>query len=134
MLHICKLSVGVRDLAQLRARQAGSAPPFHQTRNFPRRAAEVLDGGSLYWVIGGIMSVRQPIIDIQPDTWDDGAPCARLTFAREYIPVAGRKIRPFQGWRYLQAADAPPDLTAVNADESALPEHLRHALRALCLL
>jgi hypothetical protein len=82
------------------------------------------------------MLVRQRIIDIQADQWEDGSSCATLVFDAELIPVAGRKVRPFQGWRYLQAADAPPDLsfTATASGEFALPETMRRELRALCLL
>jgi hypothetical protein len=136
MLHLCKLSVGVRDVVQLRARQHGATAPSHQTRNFPRRAAELLAGGSIYWVIGGVMSVRQRIIDISADHWDDGSPCARLVFAPDLVPVIGRRLRPFQGWRYLEPRDAPPDLGTVTdvVGEAALPEAMRRDLRALCLL
>jgi len=136
MLHLCKLSVGVREVTELRERQASADPPCHQTRNFPRRAAEVLAGGSIYWVIGGVMLVRQRIIDIRADQWDDGSACATLVFDAELVPVAGRKVRAFQGWRYLQAADAPQDLLSAPtaSGEFALPETMRRDLRALCLL
>jgi hypothetical protein len=136
MLHLCKLSVGVRDVAQLRERQAGSHSPYHQTRNFPRRHAEILAGGSIYWVISGVMQVRQQILDICQDQWDDGSACAKLVLSPELISVAGRHMRPFQGWRYLEKNDAPNDVSANDGivGESALPEALRYDLRALCLL
>ncbi len=135
-LHLCKLSVGVREVTELRARQASAQPPCHQTRNFPRRSAEVLEGGSIYWVIGGVMLVRQRIIDIRADQWDDGSACATLVFDAKLVPVAGRKVRAFQGWRYLQAADAPPDVSdnQTVSGEFTLPEAMRRDLRALCLL
>jgi hypothetical protein len=87
-------------------------------------------------VIGGVMLVRQRIIDIQADQWDDGSACATLVFDSELIHVAGRKVRAFQGWRYLQPADAPADLSATPtaSGEFALPETMRRELRALCLL
>jgi hypothetical protein len=140
MLHIAKLAVGIRDIAHLGEVQgvrAKTAPPLrHQTRNFPRRAAEIVDGGSIYWVIGGAMLVRQRVLDIAEGAWDDGTRCAALLLDPLLVPVAGRATKAFQGWRYLSAADAPPDLGSVvpAEGEETLPPRLRQELRALCLL
>lgn len=140
MLHMMKLAVGIRDIADLREAQAERArtrPPLrHLTRNFPRRAAEIIDGGSLYWVIGGAMVVRQRILDIVADHWDDGTACAGLVLDADLVAVAGRPTRPFQGWRYLPAADAPPDLAAAGQPRGvdALPPALARELRTLGLL
>jgi hypothetical protein len=140
MLHLTKLSVGVHDIEHLRAVQEERTdrdPPLrHRTRNFPRRREEVLDGGSIYWVIAGSMLVRQRILDIIEDHWDDGAPCAGLVLDRELVPLIGRPTKPFQGWRYLTAADAPADMAALApaVGEAALPLAMRRELRALCLL
>ncbi len=140
MLHLTKLAVGVRDIEHLRALQAERAvrnPPLrHRTRSFPRRANEVLDGGSMYWVIGGSLLARQRIIDIIEDLRDDGSACTGLVLHPDLVPLAGRPTKPFQGWRYLLAADAPPDLARAPMvkGEAALPATLRHELQALCLL
>jgi len=140
MLHLAKLAVGVRDLDHLRAIQAERAarsPPLrHRTRNFPRRAGEVTEGGSLYWVVGGAMLVRQRVLDIVEDRWEDGGKCTALILDRTLVPLAGRPTKPFQGWRYLAVADAPPDLPAAAPlrGETALPAALHRELRALCLL
>jgi hypothetical protein len=140
MLHLAKLSVGTRDLTHMRALQQARAavdPPLrHRTRNFPRRAAEILQGGSIYWVIQGAMSVRQPLLDIIEDRMEDGSPCAGLVLDPTLIPVVPRLVKPFQGWRYLEAEAAPPDLdTQPHADGAAdLPEALRAELRSLGLL
>ncbi len=140
VLHLMKLAVGIRDLAHLRDVQAArlrDAPPLcHRTRNRPRRAAEVTDGGSLYWVISGAMLVRQRVLDIVPDQWEDGSACAAILLDPTLVPVAGRVTRPFQGWRYLDADAAPPDLDAIpQADGAdALPPKLQQELRALGLL
>jgi hypothetical protein len=137
MLHISKLAVGVRDVAHLRALQAERSqrePPLrHHTRNMPRRRDEVLDGGSLYWVIAGTMVVRQRILDIVTDTWDDGSPCAGLLLDPELVAVEARGVRAFQGWRYLPAADAPADVRR-GAESFELPEEMRRELRTLCLI
>ena len=136
MLHIAKLAVGIRDIAQLRALQAerlaAQGRLRHLTRNTPRRAAEILAGGSIYWVIAGAMVVRQRITGIAAATHDDGAACAALELDAALVPVAGRPTRAFQGWRYLAAEAAPPDLTGSTAAE--LPEALRRDLQALGLL
>jgi hypothetical protein len=82
------------------------------------------------------MVVRQRVVDIIADHWDDGSACAALLFDPRLVAVAGRPTRAFQGWRYLDAAAAPPDLTATAAaaGEEELPPALRRELRALCLL
>ncbi len=137
MLHLMKLAVCIRDPAHLRAIQTERGlrdPPLqHRTRQMPRRAAEIAAGGSMYWVIGGAMLLRQRVTGIEPAVREDGHPCAALLFDAELVPVAGRPVRAFQGWRYLRAEDAPPDLDPL-ADEAVLPQHLARKLRELCLL
>ncbi len=133
-----KLAVGVRDIAHLRqiqaVRQASTPPLRHQTRSFPRRAAEITDGGSLYWVIAGAIVVRQRITDIIEDRWDDGTRCAGLVLSAELVPVAARPTKAFQGWRYLTPEDAPADLDRAAADDGTLPDALRRTLQGLGLL
>lgn len=140
MLHMMKLAVGIRDkahLASVQAERAAAEPPLrHRTRNMPKRAAEILDGGSMYWVVAGAMVVRQRIIGIAEDCWEDGSACAALFLDPALVAVEGRTMKPFQGWRYLAAADAPSDLAAgigARGDE-VLPPALRRDLRELCLI
>ena len=131
MLHVAKLAVGVRDIDHLRALQAERLrdhPPLrHRTRNFPRRRDEVVDGGSLYWVIGGSMLARQRILDVIEDRRDDESACASFILDPAVVPLTGRPTRAFQGWRYLSAEAAPADLDgAVQAmGEEELPAALR---------
>ncbi len=140
MLHLTKLAVGVRDIEHLRELQAERAeknPPLrHRTRNFPRRHQEVIDGGSMYWVVNGSMLVRQRVLDIIEDSWDHGSACAGLVLDPRLVPLAGRPTKPFQGWRYLRPAEAPPDLPAMARARGAasLPPTLRRELQVLCLL
>jgi hypothetical protein len=140
MLHIMKLAVGIRDIAHLREVQAERAkqmPPLrHRTRNFPRRAAEIADGGSMYWVIAGAMLVRQRVLDVIEDEWDDGSRCAGIVLQKTLVPVAGRTTKPFQGWRYLEPEAAPADLVAGARakGEEELPPAMKQELRALGLL
>ena len=140
MLHMIKLAVGVRDVAHLaelqRQRQQSNPPLRHQTRNAPKRADEIIDGGSIYWVITGAVLVRQRIIGIVPGKWDDGSACTALLLDPVLVRVAARGMKAFQGWRYLSAADAPPDLDAAGTVSGVekLPEEMRQALSALALL
>jgi hypothetical protein len=139
MLNITKLAVGVRDIDHLRELQVERAqrlPPLrHRTRNFPRRSSEVLDGGSMYWVISGTMLVRQRILDLIEDRRDDGSACTGIVLDPVLVPLEGRPTKPFQGWRYLSAADAPKDLTRRAArGVDRLPPVLRQQLRELCLI
>jgi len=140
MLHLIKLAVGVRDidhLRQLQAERVTHDPPLrHRTRNFPRRRQEILDGGSMYWVINGSVLARQRIVDIIEDQRPDGTPCTALVLDREVVPLSGRPTKPFQGWRYLPPDDAPPDLGLASVIDGIdlLPLAMRRELQALCLL
>ena len=141
MLHMIKLAVGPRDVAQLAAMQAArvaAEPPLRAwTRMIPKRAAEVCDGGSIYWVVAGFVRVRQRILAIEDAEWDDGRRCAALVLDPELVPVAARPTKPFQGWRYLQPDDAPRDVMGEGQGVQgldALPAGLRAALAEACLI
>ncbi len=135
-----KLSVGPKDVTQLRAIQKLRAvmdPPLrHQTRMTPKRREEILDGGSIYWVVAGFLQVRQRITDIIADQWDDGTPCAGLVLDPRLVMVEARATKAFQGWRYLTPEDAPPDVVEGAAAQGmeALPQALRAALREARLI
>lgn len=138
MVHMLKLAVGIRDIAHLRQVQAirlATRPPLrHQTRNAPRRAAALTNGGSIYWVIAGTLLARQRILDIVDDQWDDASRCTGLVLDPALVQVEGRPVKAFQGWRYLEDADAPPDLDARDMLPGAMPPALRNELRSLCLI
>ena len=141
MLHLIKLCVGPRDVATLRTgqeRRARLDPPLrHLTRMTPKRAEEVLAGGSLYWVVAGFVCVRQRLLDIRTEPTGDGTPHAALVLDPELVAVAARAVKPFQGWRYLEPDAAPADLAAPAQDASgiaALPAELRRELQLLALL
>lgn len=138
MLHITKLAVGIRDIAHLNAVQTErgriDAPLRHRTRHMPRRASEITETGSIYWVIAGTLLVRQRVVGIIEDTWEDGSRCAGLLLDPALVQVEGRPVRPFQGWRYLAAEDAPADLGASELGPDSMPAALRNELRALCLI
>ncbi len=142
-LHLLKLCVGVTTVAELETRiedrvdrhraSGGVFEHVHTTRMLPKRCDELLDGGSLFWVIRGHVAARQLLRDIRPVTGTDGIARCQLVFEPDVVPVAPRPCRPFQGWRYLSEDDRPSDLDA-GTDIAHLPEQLRYALRELCLL
>ena len=75
-LHLIKLAVGVDDLAHMKKVQAARRKQRHQgprtphwvyTRNTPRRAEELLQGGSLYWVVRGVIRCRQELVGFEED-------------------------------------------------------------------
>ena len=115
-------------------RRSGCA--INRTRNFPRRRTEILEGGSLYWVIAGSMLARQRVMDIVEDCRDDGTACASFLLDPELVPLIGRSVRAFQGWRYLSPEAAPADVSAMGRGmgEERLPLEMRRELQALCLL
>jgi hypothetical protein len=100
----------------------------------PRRVAELLDGGSLYWVIKGQMAARQALLDIRPVTDADGIARCQLVLEPILVAVMPRPLRPFQGWRYLQAHEAPADIGKGTGEIGEMPEELRRQLRGLGLL
>lgn len=142
-LHLLKLCVGAATIAELEShiaarlallRAAGEpAETAHVTRMVPTRAAEILAGGSLFWVIRGHIAARQPVRGIRPFTDADGIGRCQLVLEPAVVPVLSRPCRPFQGWRYLADAERPADLAGLDGG-TAMPEQLRHDLRELCLI
>ena len=135
-VNLKKLSVGSDSLDTLKSWQAlqlaETGRLVHFTRNRPRRADEILDGGSIYWIIKGVMIARQKIIDLAEVQRADGRPACGLVLSSQLVATTPTKMRIFQGWRYLEAEDAPADLTGA-ADES-MPPALAAELRALGIL
>ena len=135
-VHLKKLSVGSASVDSLRALQARRLANVgrlvHITRNRPRRAEELLDGGSIYWIIKGVMTARQSIIDFVQAQRADGSPACGIVLSPEIVNVAPTRMRIFQGWRYLEVADAPIDIGTDN-DEN-MPSEFAAELRELGIL
>lgn len=127
-LHLIKLCVGVSDVEWLERRAKGGKPLVVHTRMTPKRAQEVEEGGSLYWVIKGTVACRQPIREILTRGEGKGSRC-EILLEPQVIRTAPLARRPFQGWRYLQGKDAPVDLTSAGATD--LPDDLVRELRDL---
>jgi hypothetical protein len=140
-LHLIKLSVGSESLDDLKAWQKdwlkmqkaqGIKKPelVHVTRQMPKRADELLDGGSIYWVVKGWIVARQKILDLR-EVEKNGLPHCAIVYDKTVTPVQMRQQRAFQGWRYLAGKDAPKDSNASGDD---LPDSLKKELAELGLL
>lgn len=142
-LHLLKLCVGAESVQDLeewiaetiagKAVRGLPAEQTHTTRMVPTRAEELLDGGSLYWVIKGEVACRQVLTGIVPFVDSDGIRRCHLVMDPVVHRVMPRPNRPFQGWRYLAHKDVPADIGAGGA-EPMLPDELRRELRSLGLL
>ena len=140
-LHLIKLCVGAESVDDQRAwietrmaerRAAGlDERSRHVTRMWPKRAGELLDGGSLYWVIKGVLQARQKIEALEEVIGDDGIRRCAIIMSPKLILTESRPRRAFQGWRYLPAGDAPPDLHDQSRHSQRLPTDLALALDGL---
>jgi len=143
-LHLIKLCVGADSIADLeewisermaeRRRLGELQRHAHVTRMVPKRVEELVNGGSLYWVIKGLTSARQKLLEIEPFVDAAGIGRCRIWLEPEVVAVAPRPMRAFQGWRYFAQKDAPIDLEAAGAGAAAMPEELRRTLGELGLL
>lgn len=143
-LHLIKLYVGCDSVADLEdwiaqklkeKKKRGQKPEhIHTTRMLPKRAAELVDGGSLFWVIRGQISCRERILDIRPTTGKDGIKRCQIVMDGNAVLVEPRPRSAFQGWRYFEAKDAPRDLSRAAPGAARMPEQMRRELRELGLL
>jgi len=142
-LNLLKLCVGAESIQDLeewiaetiasKAARGLKPEQTHTTRMVPTRAEELLDGGSLYWVIKGEVACRQILTGIVPFVDSDGIRRCHLVMDPVVHRVMPRPNRPFQGWRYLEQKDVPADIGA-GGSEPLLPDELRRELRSLGLL
>ncbi|MEM8796093.1 MAG: DUF1489 family protein [Pseudomonadota bacterium] len=144
VMHLQKLCVGADSIESLQAwidfradearRRGLPVEQFHTTRTMPKQRDAILEGGSLYWVIKGVMQARQHILDLRENQGDDGIVRCDIVLEPRIIQTQLWPRRPFQGWRYLKPEDAPHDLGAIDTAEGALPPELRLELAELGLL
>lgn len=142
-LHLIKLCVGAESVEDLeesvvrrieqRRRSGQSQHYFHVTRMAPKRVDELLEGGSLYWIIKGGVQCRQPLADLETFTDAEGIGRCRILMKPELVRTQWQPRRPFQGWRYLRADDAPADIGTGEA-AAEMPPDLRRELSELGLL
>ena len=136
-LHLIKLCVGVSEIEEMQSwvkiSKKSNDELDHVTRMFPRRRDEIVPGGSLYWVIRGLILCRQPIADLQEVVGADGIGRCRILFKPHIVLVRPTPRRPFQGWRYLTSDDAPADLPRGEKID-ALSDQMRRDLVSLGLI
>ena len=143
-LHLIKLCVGCDSVADLeswikqklkeKTRRGQNPEHIHTTRMVPKRADELTDGGSLYWVIRGQISCRERIIDVRSFVDKEGVGRCRLVLDGKVVLVEPRPRAAFQGWRYLEVKEAPRDLARAAPGAARMPEAMRRELRELGLL
>mgnify|MGYP000734177610 FL=1 len=115
----------------IKARVASGGPnylPSHVTRMWPKQSDKILAGGSLYWVIKGAIQARQKIVRLDEVIGQDGIRRCAIVMEPELIRTTSALRRPFQGWRYLKAEDAPADLGYQRPNDDTLPHELSQAL------
>ena len=137
-LHLIKLCVGIdtveelesyrRQRSQEQLARGEALRSVHVTRMFPKQAEKLLDGGSLYWVIKRVIQCRQRILSLDEVTGEDGVRRCAIVMDPEIIRTAPAARRPFQGWRYLKAEEAPMDISDPSAGGENLPPDLRRKL------
>ena len=143
-LHLIKLCVGCDSVSDLedwirqklkeKRRRGQKAEHIHRTRMVPKRAAELKNGGSLYWVIRGQIACRERILDVRPFVDKDGIGRCRIVLDGKLILVEPRLRSAFQGWRYFEAKEAPRDLSRAAPGAARMPENMRRELQQLGLL
>ncbi|MGS4946963.1 DUF1489 family protein [Meridianimarinicoccus sp. RP-17] len=139
-INLVKLCVGAEKVDDLLAWQSSPRAKgpdgrvCHVTRMWPRREAELLAGGSIYWVFKGVILARQRVLDLQRVDGGDGIVRCAIVLDDTVVRTRPATRRPFQGWRYLTPQDAPADLPAGRAADDALPREMETALADLGLL
>jgi hypothetical protein len=133
MLHMTRVAFGCTSLADLVAaidRRSSDGTVFMTTRYIPKRAAEIVDGGSLYWIIKHQLVARAQVLGFEPD----GQGRHNIMLTAKVVPVQAIPRRAHQGWRYLEAAAAPRDLVDGNMSGDELPPELIGELAGLSLI
>ncbi len=107
-LHLTKIAFRSESPATLRAwleSHAGQGEARLTTRYLPKRLAE-MEGASLFWIHGNALVGRSPILGFM----ENGQGRHWIRLEPKLIAVRQIPKRAHQGWRYLEAKDAPPDL------------------------
>lgn len=143
-VHLVKMAVGIESLdhlaevqkqrrASLKA-ERGKAILIHKTRNMPKREAEIVGGGSIFWIVKGFVRVRQRILGFEKGVRPDGRPVCEIRLHTKLVRTVPFAHKPIQGWRYLESADVPADLTGRAAQADEMPPEMMMRLKELGLL
>jgi hypothetical protein len=144
MMHMIKLCVGVATLEELESYRNerahwwgadyGEDVHVHRTRTMPKRRAEIEGQGSIFWVISGVIRCRQPVLRLAEAVDDQGRVCCDIVMAPDMVRTVPRPKRPFQGWRYFDPKEVPPDLDSAGGFEDEGSFELAEELARLGLL
>lgn len=148
-VHLVKMAVRIESLdhlaevqkqrrAKLKA-ERGKPILIHKTRNMPKREAEIVGSGgrgagSIYWIVKGFVRVRQRILGFEKCTDREGKPFCEIRLDPKLVRTVPLPHKPIQGWRYLEDADKPADLTGKAAQAEEMPPEMMMRLRELGLL
>ena len=114
-VNLLRMAVRIQSISQLKEiqterRALTDGKRLHSfTRNMPRRTDELIDGGSIYWVVKRLIRVRQKIIGIEKMTNEEGKKFCAIELDPSHILLEPRSQKPFQGWRYLKTEESPAD-------------------------
>ena len=137
------MAVGIESVTHLKKKQserlkqtgAGSGNGLYTfTRNVPKQAESLIDGGSIYWIIKKFIRVRQEILSIERHQNDKGKTICAIKIDPALKRVVARRQKAFQGWRYLKEKDAPEDLQSSKYTISEMPSEMVDELRELGLI
>jgi len=143
-LHLIKMAVGIDSLDHLAAVQKqrraalkaerGKPILIHKTRNYPKRAEEILAGGSMYWIVKGFVRVRQRIVGLERTQDAEGKPRCEIGLDPKLVRTLPMAHKPMQGWRYLEAGSEPQDFAGRSDATADMPPEMLAELRKLGLL
>ncbi len=144
MVNLLRTAAGLKDLQELQALQAHFKTRVCKgfgdvvvltTRNTPKRADELMDGGSVYWIVKNIIQARQTILDIETIKDADGQKYCQILLEPKIMRVMPVAQRAVQGWRYLEASKSPQDLGILHvSNDETPPENMAQDLKAMGLL
>lgn len=143
-LHMVKMAVGAESVDHIAAWQKerraklkierGKPILIHKTRNYPKRAEEILAGGSMYWIVKGFIRVRQRIVGLERTKDAEGKPRCEIVLDPKLVRTVPMTHKPMQGWRYFEDRDVPKDLTGKGDVTAEMPPEMLAELRKLGLL
>ena len=135
--HLKKIAVGIETVDRLRIRQSMIHETYgkiiHSTRNMPKKSSELINSGSMFWIIKRYVLVRQKITNIKQVVREDGSKGCEIELDENLIRVIPTKMKPFQGWRCYLEDDIPQDLNVNNNEDEEFPEQIRSELIKLGL-
>ena len=140
-VHLLKPALGISDVSEFQGRMSLRLNPYEGrmlytvwTTRKPKQMDELMNGGSVYWIVKKAIQCRQDILGWEEFEGENGKPYYNIYCEPQLIRTVAVERRPFQGWRYLQLDQAPADIGAVTIGDEPPPEEMVGDLRAAGLL